>query len=208
MEGICGCIFDFGGVMTPALLPDMARPVVEGLGVAWDDVVAGYGRHRRLMDGDLISMEEMYRRIWSDVGADVSEADLARIVEADRASFLVRDEATLGFMRSLKGRGFAIGILTNMPTSFAPVFRRVFADFAAMADAVVVSGEERLYKPMPEIYARMQERIGLGPSSLCFFDDVEANCEGARAAGWRAIRFESAEQAARDFARLPDYGII
>lgn len=196
---ISACVFDFGGVMTPALMPGLVRPIVERLGISWDAVVAGYGRHRRLMDGDLISMEEMYSRIWSDIGASVPEGVLPRIVEADRASFLVRDEETLAFMRSLKERGFAIGILTNMPTSFAPLFRSVFADFIALADAVVISGEERLYKPMPEIYAVERERLGVAPERICFFDDVEANCEGARAAGWRAVRFESAAQAARDF---------
>jgi len=199
---IRGCIFDFGGVMTPALLPDLARPLVEGVGAKWGDVVAGYARHRRLMDGDIITMEEMYERIWREIGAEVSADALARIVAADRASFLARDEETLAFMRSLRARGFAIGILTNMPTSFAPLFRERFADYIALADAVVVSGEERLYKPMPEIYALMQRRIGMEPGSLCFFDDVEANCAAARAAGWRAVRFESAAQCARDFGAI------
>ncbi len=189
--------------MTPALTPDLARPVVEGLGVSWEDVVAGYARHRKLMDGDIISMEEMYRRIWADLGAELLGSDLARIVDADCASFIVRDEGTLAFMRSLKARGYALGILTNMPTSFENAyFRRVFADYIALADAMVVSGEERIYKPMREIYDLMRARLGCSAGEICFFDDVEANCRAAREAGWRAVRFESVEQAERDFEAL------
>lgn len=203
---IRGCVFDFGGVMTPSLLPDLVRPVVEALGISWDGVSAGYARHRRLMDGDVISMEEMYERIFSDLGVQVSARDLVRVVAADRESYLALDGATLELMRSLRGRGFKIGILTNMPTSFVPYFRKAFADYVALADAIVVSGEERVFKPMPEIYALMEGRLGIEPAALCFFDDVEENCEGARAAGWSAIRFESAAQAERDFGTLVSQG--
>ena len=199
---VTACVFDFGGVMTPSLMPELVRPVVAELGVDWNDVVLGYARHRRLMDGDMITMEEMYRRIWAEIGLELSPADLERIVAADRESFIARDEGTLSFMRALKSRGYGIGILTNMPTSFAPYFRRVFADYVALADAVVISGEEHLFKPMREIYDLMKERMGRPAGELCFFDDVEANCQGARDAGWHAIRFLSSVQAGRDFDSL------
>ena len=92
-----------------------------------------------------------------------------------------------------------IGILTNMPPSMAPRFRKVFADFIALADAVVVSGEERMFKPQRRIYELLRSRIGLEPDELCFIDDVESNCEGARRSGWHAVRFVDNDQAARDF---------
>ena len=50
-------------------------------------------------------------------------------MEEDYASFMegYRNLKTLEWMRSLKSDGFKIGILTNMPPSMAPRFRRVFA---------------------------------------------------------------------------------
>ena len=103
-------------------------------------------------------------------------------------------------MRELKAKGFKIGILTNMSADFAVRFRKAFADYAALADATVVSGEEGMFKPQKRIYDLLKARIGLHVDELCFIDDVEANCEGARRCGWQAIRFESNEQVARDFA--------
>ena len=199
---IRGCVFDFGGVMTVSRAPDRVRGIVASLGLPWDAVLKGFAKYRSIMDGDGMTMAEMYSRIFADAGIAVAPSDIGRIVEQDMSSFLYRNERTLEWMRSLKERGFRIGILTNMPSAFAPLFRRHFGEYLALADATVISGEAKLHKPQREIYALLRSRIGLEGSELCFFDDVEANCEGARADGWRAIRFDSNAQAARDFEKL------
>ncbi len=199
---IKGVVFDFGGVMTPMLMPEMVHRLVENLGVDWDAVVAGYGKYRRQMDGDLITMEEMYRRIWADMKLYLAPAVCRELVDADLCSYFARDLATLELMKDLKARGFKIGILTNMHTRFAVHFRRLFADYIALADAMVISGEEHLYKPQPEIYELMRARMNLSADALVFFDDASENCAAARAAGWQAIRFTSAAQASADFEKL------
>ena len=197
-----GCVFDFGGVMTTLTMPDRVRPVVSELGIPWSVLEAGFARYRREMDGDLMTMDEMYARIFRDAGFSVDGAAMARIIEADQASYLYRNEETLAFMRELSSRGFKLGILTNMCSDFARRFRVHFADFIAEASALVISGEERLYKPQRAIYEVMQKRIGLSGDELCFFDDVEDNCRGARELGWQAIRFVSTREAAAEFEKL------
>ena len=156
------------------------------------------------MDGDFISMDEMYDLIWADADIRITDEQKARIHEEDIASFLDEyvNRTTLGWMKALKAEGYKIGILTNMSSEFARRFRKVFADFIAVADAMVISGEEKMFKPQKRIYDLLGERIGLPAEELCFVDDVEANCEGARRAGWHCIQFESNEQAERDFRTL------
>ena len=199
---IKGCVFDFGGVMTTATMPERVHPLVDKLGVDWSVLEKGFAKYRRLMDGDFMTMEEMYSRIWADAGVSPSEEVRKRIVEEDYASFMYRNERTLDWMRRLKAQGFRIGILTNMCSDLAKLFRRHFADFIELSDATVISGEAKTFKPEKEIYDLLRERIGLEAGELCFFDDVEANCQGARDAGWQAIRFASNDQAERDFASL------
>ena len=188
-------VFDFGGVMTTTIMPERVRPLVKSLGIDWKVLEDGFARYRRQMDADLMTIDEMYARIWADAGLSVPPETQAKIVEEDMASYLYRDESTLAWMRDLKARGFRIGILTNMCTTFAKLFRKHFPDFIALADALVISGEEHLYKPQREIYDLLVDRIGLPPETLCFIDDVEANCQGARDAGWQAVRYESTPQA-------------
>ena len=206
--GICGVrpvravVFDFGGVMTKTTMPERVRACVADFGIDWRALEVGFARYRRLMDGGFITLEQMYDLIWADADVALTDAARARILAEDTASFLegYRNEQTLAWMRALKAKGFKIGILTNMPPAFAPHFRKTYADFIALADALVISGEEHMFKPQKRIYDLLKERIGLHVDELCFVDDVESNCEGARRCGWQAVRFETNEQVARDFA--------
>lgn len=201
---ISGVVFDFGGVMTMTTMPERVRACVGEFGIDWGCLERGFARYRRLMDGGFIDLEQMYGLIWADAGLAVSKEVMARILEEDRASFLegYRNLKTLAWMRELKAAGYKIGILSNMPGDFAVRFKSVFSDFIALADAMVLSGEERMFKPQRRIYDLLRERIGLPAAELCFVDDVETNCDGARAAGWHAVRFVDNAQIERDFRQL------
>lgn len=199
---IKGVVFDFGGVMTTMTMPERVKPLVAELGVPWSAIEAGFAKYRRQMDGDLMTMDEMYDRTFADAGLTIAPEVRARIIAEDQASFLYRNEATLAWMKDLKARGFKVGILTNMCTDFARRFRESFPDFIALADAMVISGEEHLYKPQPEIYALVEQRLGLPGAALCFFDDAAANCAGARAAGWQAVQFTTTAETAAAFEDL------
>ncbi|MBQ0031378.1 MAG: HAD-IA family hydrolase, partial [bacterium] len=201
---ISGVVFDFGGVMTNSTMPERVRRYTEKFGIDWKHLEAGFARYRRLMDGGFMTIEQMYELIWADADITLSADIRAKILEEDYASFLenYRNMRTLAWMRALKQSGFRIGILTNMPPSFAVRFRKVYPEFIALADAMVISGEERMFKPQKRIYDLLRERIGLPAEELCFIDDVESNCEGARRAGWHAVLFEGNEAVERDFRRL------
>ena len=196
---IKGVVFDFGGVMTTCIMPDRVRPIVDELGISWACLEEGFEKYRRQMDGAEMTLDEMYQKIWADAGIAISPEVQARILQEDTASFLYRNERTLAYMKALKGAGYKIGILTNMPPSFAIRFRETFSDFIALADAMVISGEVRLYKPQRAIYDLLRERIGLPANELLFIDDVEGNCRGAEEAGWHALRFVTNDQVERDF---------
>ncbi len=200
-RSVKGVVFDFGGVMTTTTMPSRVRKVTDELGIDWAVLERGFGRYRRLMDGGFITIDEMYDLLWADADITLPEDVRARILEEDYASFMegYRNLRTLEWMRSLKASGFKIGILTNMPPSMAPRFRRTFADFIELADAMVISGEVRMFKPQKRIFDLLRLKIALDADELCFIDDAEANCDGARRIGWHAIRFIDNEQVERDF---------
>ena len=201
---ISAVVFDFGGVMTTSTMPERVRRYTDRFGIDWQHLADGFARYRRLMDGGFMTIEQMYDLIWADADVALSSEMQAKILEEDFASFLegYRNLRTLDWMRALKRSGYRIGILTNMPPAMAPRFKDVFADFIALADATVISGEERMFKPQRRIYDLLRSRIGLPAEELCFIDDVEANCEGARRAGWHAVRFDGNAAVERDFRRL------
>ena len=201
---ISGVVFDFGGVMTTSTMPERVRKYTEKFGIDWKHLETGFAKYRRLMDGGFMTIEKMYELIWADADITLSAEVQAKILEEDYASFLenYRNLKTLAWMKALKESGYKIGILTNMPPAFAIRFRKVYPEFIALADAMVISGEEGMFKPQKRIYDLLRERIGLPAEELCFIDDVESNCEGAWRAGWHAVRFENNAQVERDFGRV------
>lgn len=199
---VSACVFDFGGVMTLATMPDKVRTTLDRLGVEWRVVTEGYAKFRRQLDGNFISFDDMYDLIFADNDIELSESDKKELIENDISSFHPCNEKTLALMREIKERGYKIGILTNMPTAFVPSFKSYYKDFIALADAMVISGEEKMYKPQRRIYRLMTKRLNVEPGEICFFDDVEANCESARSCGWKAIRFTDVVQAMREFEEL------
>ncbi len=202
MKKIAGIVFDFGGVISA---PQDASffPAVEAL-TGWDKatVLAGWKRHRLLMDADTISVRELYRRIAADHKRALSEACYDRLAQLDFDSWAIPNPATLAWAKTLKAQGYKIGILTNMPTDFIPWFDRCAAEFRALADAEVISGAERIVKPDPTIYALMAKRLALDPEEHFFLDDTQANVDAARQAGWFAHRFTTPEDAADALQQL------
>ena len=199
---VSACVFDFGGVMTMATMPEKVRAIVERLGVDWSVITDGYAKYRRQLDGNFISFDDMYDLIFADNDIELGEADKEELIEADISSFHPCNDETLALMRNLRERGYKIGILTNMPTAFVPSFKKYYKDFISLADAMVISGEEKMYKPQRRIYRLMTKRLNVEPEEICFFDDVEANCASARSCGWKAIRFTDAARAMSEFEGL------
>lgn len=83
---------------------------------------------------------------------------------------------------------YKIGLLTNLGKGWIQDFFDQH-QLHELFDAVVVSSEEGITKPNPIIYERAAERLHLPTSACLMIDDHEDNCEGARAAGMKAIHF-------------------
>jgi 2-haloacid dehalogenase len=63
---------------------------------------------------------------------------------------------------------------------------------------MVVSGEEFLLKPSPEIYNLLLSRYGLKAEECIFIDDNPANVEGAKRVGMESIVFRGADTVLSD----------
>ena len=108
---------------------------------------------------------------------------------------------------ALLGRLQGAGVPTYSITNFSgPKFVEAKQRFPFLGsfDGVIVSGDERLLKPDPEIYRLLLTRYGLEARDCIFIDDSKANVDGARAVGMRGIHFAEPMDLAAELAR---YGI-
>ncbi|MBS0481562.1 MAG: HAD family phosphatase [Proteobacteria bacterium] len=104
-------------------------------------------------------------------------------------------------VEALQGAGVPLYAITNFGADtwagFAPTFplRKRFR-------SIVVSGQEKLAKPDPAIFALAAARFGHAPEAMLFVDDSLPNVESARACGWQAHHFTSAAGLERELRAL------
>jgi putative hydrolase of the HAD superfamily len=91
-------------------------------------------------------------------------------------------------------RARAHGIRTGLISNSMGAGRYDRSTFPELFDGVVISGDEGMHKPEPEIYELGCERVGLAPADCVFVDDLRENCEGAEAVGMTAVLHRGAER--------------
>lgn len=111
----------------------------------------------------------------------------------------------LEIVRELDAAGVPLFAITNFSGEFwvdwVPQHAEIFDRFRD----IVVSGDEKLVKPDPAIYALALNRFGLNGPDAVFVDDSPANIAGANAAGIHGVLFTTAE----DFrAELVRFGLL
>ena len=74
--------------------------------------------------------------------------------------------------------------------------------FEGIVDELVYSDEVGLAKPDAAVYALVTARLGVRPEEVLFLDDVAANVDAARAAGWQAVLHEDTGRSIAEMERL------
>ena len=182
-------VFDLGGVL-----------------IDWDP------RHlyRKLFAGNEAAMEHFLATVcthdWNreqDAGRSFAEGarllksehpDKAELIDAYGPRF---DEMMAGpisgsveILRELKDRGTPLYGLSNFSSETYPSAFMRFG-FLRYFEGIVISGEVKLIKPDPRIFALLIERFAIDPERAVFIDDVAANADAARPFGLHAIHFTS-----------------
>ena len=88
----------------------------------------------------------------------------------------------------LKKAGYRLYVLSNMSREFIDFLRQqeVYANF----DGEVISCEEGVAKPMPEIYDLLLNRFSLDAADTLFIDDRKENVEAAARKGIQTFHFD------------------
>jgi len=194
-------ICDFGGVLTTPLqegflaYQEESGVSLEELGTAMGRAAEEHGDHPLfVLERGEITEAEFRARIEPHLEDGF---DLARL----RTLYFERLEPNtpmVEFVRELRGRGVRAALLTNNVREWEPLWRAKLPEIDELFEVVVDSGFVGLRKPDAAIFELTLERLGGVAAERCvFLDDLDVNCEAARALGMAAVRFESAEQAIR-----------
>jgi putative hydrolase of the HAD superfamily len=190
-----GVITDWGGVLSTPILA-MVQAWIQADDIDWNSyrevmrawISDAYGADgsknpvHALERGECSGAE--FERILAarlfrvDGGAVVAEGLLQRMFAAS-----VPVPAMYNTIRALRGAGFSTALLSN--SWGCDEYPR--ADFPALFDAVVISGEVGMRKPEEAIFLHAAKALGLAPQECVFIDDVEANVAAAVACGMTGV---------------------
>lgn len=199
-------VFDFGGVLfrwRPAALllrtwPHRLRDQASAEAAALA-FFQNYGGDWGAFDQGLLDAQTVVQRISERTGWPASEvaAVVAAVPEELQAL-----EGTVALIHELKAAGHRLFYLSNMPEPYADHLERAFP-LSQWFEAGVFSGRVKYSKPGDDIYAIAEQRFAAAePASLLFLDDHPANISAAKARGWQALLFSTAEAARADLTRL------
>jgi putative hydrolase of the HAD superfamily len=198
-------VFDFGGVLfhwhPPTFLAriwphrvssaEAAQPVVR-------EFFQAYGGDWGAFDQGLIDAPTVTQRIAERTGWP--HAEVAQVVAAVPGELQLL-QPTVGLIQELKQAGHRLFYLSNMPEPFADHLEQAHP-LHEWFESGVFSGRVKQSKPDAEIFQIAEQRFGQAPQDLLFLDDHLPNIVAARARGWQALHFSSAEAARGELQAL------
>jgi 2-haloacid dehalogenase len=193
-------VFDLGGVL-----------------VDWDPRYL----YRRLFGDDAQAMERFLAEVctsdWNrqqDAGRPFAQGVAELVARHPEHEVLIRaydtrwEEMIAGpivpsveILKALKHTGHALHALSNWSSEKFALVRPKY-EFFDWFDGILISGDVKLIKPDPKIFALLLQRMDRVAEECIFIDDLEVNVEAARELGFETIHFRSPAQLAGELAVL------
>jgi HAD superfamily hydrolase (TIGR01509 family) len=194
-------VFDFGNVLG-LFSHRKAATQLAAYGGSVDSIIASF------FAGDLEDTFEL-GRITPDAYTNLVR-DACRLSCTDEqfrtafADMFSPNDAVCALVPRLKPR-YRLLLLSNTNALHAAQFRSQFETTLRHFDSLVLSHEVGLRKPDRRIYEHCRDVAGRPAHECLFIDDLEANVEAARAAGWKTLRYRPGEDLV---PRLAEHGIL
>lgn len=111
---------------------------------------------------------------------------------------------TVGILKNLiDSPDYRVYALTNWSAETFPIAKSLERfHFLHWFEGVLVSGEEMMMKPQPEIFELILSRYDIDRTKAIFIDDNLRNINASNAIGLEAIHFQSSEQLAEELRQL------
>ena len=192
-------IFDIGNVLTDfrwkefladkgfdeAMVRRIAKASVQS--PVWNEIDRGVWSMEELMQAFIRQdpeIEEELRRAYGDITGMVTKRAYA-----------------IPWIQELREKGYRVYYLSNFSEKAYEDCADAL-DFLPYTDGGILSYQEKLVKPDPEIYRRLLSRYSLEAQESVFLDDTAANVEAAERLGIHGICFRTKEQAEEELRGL------
>jgi putative hydrolase of the HAD superfamily len=192
-------IFDFGGV----LVRWSPREIVTGLyadETLRAKLISEIFQHPDWLELDrgTLSEDEAAKTFATRVGRPVDE--MAALLVRARESLTLIPE-TVALLQDLSAAGIPVYGLSNMAAKTFE-FLRARDPHWSLFRGTVISGEIKMVKPDAEIFEHIAKEHGLEPAESLFLDDLQANIDAAKRAGFQVMLFDDPPRRCQDLREL------
>jgi putative hydrolase of the HAD superfamily len=166
--------------------------------------------HRRFMELDrrgYAPKPQLFQVLITEFAVPASvEALLADFEQgAWNSCTLLPDAAAV--LTELRSRGYRLGVITN-GEDWSQMRKLRVTGLLPLFDLIVISGNEQIKKPDPQIFTRAAERLAVRPDECAFVGDHARNdIYGAGAVGMKTIWYPGDQVWPAELAVAPDYTI-
>lgn len=171
---------------------DAAAGALEELGIVEAQRILGDYEQKGiflLLEEGRISDAEMYDSLKPLCHPDTTCTDIKVAFEKFLVGLPVERLRTI---EAIREKGYRTYVLSNTNPIFyndwiAKAFRQDGKTINDYFDGIVVSFQEFMCKPNPDIFRNLLDRYGLDPEETLFLDDSAANCEAANSVGIHTV---------------------
>lgn len=187
--GIAGLLFDLGGVVIDIDFERALQSWSKRSSLGIDEirnrfgVDEAYARH----ETGKIGAAEYFAHLREKLELSASDTDIAA---GWNDIFLAEIEQTVDYIHAVRDKIPCFAFTNSNPTHqdfWTAAYPRAVASF----HQVFVSSELGLRKPHREAFEAISDNTGIALRDMIFFDDLEENIDGARAAGLQAVHVKT-----------------
>ena len=188
--------FDLGKVLVNFSVEQMLKQIGEVAGITADRVRSGLFNARLLHDHETgwLTSRQFYEAFCAATG---TRPDFDRLISA-AAEIFELNLPMLPIVAQLRQAGYPLGILSNTCETHWEYCWRHYRSLLERFGVYALSYKIGAVKPDAAIFVAAAKLAGRQPEEIFFVDDIAGHVAGARAAGFDAVQFTTAEALAND----------
>jgi len=189
---VSAVVFDYGNVLCHPQTPSDVESMALVSGIAAPRFQELYWKFRLPYDRADLNAEMYWNSVAREGGLTFSREQIAKLILLDSKGWSRQNDAAIQWAKQLRGAGFPLAILSNMPFEISRYLTQ-HCDWFSCFNHHIFSCDVHRAKPEPAIYTACLEALKLAPEQVLFLDDIAVNIEAASSLGIHALLFDTVE---------------
>lgn len=191
--------FDWGGVIE-TIEGGLIKKISQYLGISEEDWNEAYYSLIYLFHTNQSSWEGVANLVAKKFNATEEQIfHMQEMIKENRTTRALNQEL-IEMIKSLKNKNYKIGLLSNNYVELRQEIQDL--GLADLFDTIIISAEVGFYKPQPEIFQILFDKLGVRNNEVVFVDDTPNSLSRAKSIGYTPILFTDNRKLKEDLEKF------